>query len=248
MPRSRRRFRSDAGALGDAGSSLLGAIPTNRDLSAFLPQGDSFQLQLPQTIVQPRPGSSPYGLAIVFNVACAGQVRLAERTGNNPQQVPILCTDEKGVALGPDDYVIGINRVYSYADKTNANPVIQSVTLNGVVVDPKAGLTIDHCVASRGGDCPELQIDVQVPESSWELNPTQGESLIQHEQIWVDYFSDLGDLEDDARLLYDTTAGKVSGSEVKYRAPYLPGDGTVWLVVHDNRAGAAFMVLPLHIR
>lgn len=234
---------------GDGGTGILGEIPENTDLSAFLPQGDTFKFQLPQDIIQPRSGSSPYGLALVFNIACAGEVRFAGRSGNNPQQVPILCTDANGKQLTPNDYVIGINRVYSYADKTNTNPVIQGLTLNGAPVDPKAGLTIDHCVASRRSDCKEWKIDVQVPESSWEANPGQNAaSQNQREQIWVDYYSDLGDLEDDARLLYDTTTGRVSASDVKYRAPYAIGEGTVWLVVHDNRAGAAFMAVPLHIK
>ena len=62
------------------------------------------------------------------------------------------------------------------------------------------------------------------------------------------YYSDLGDFKDEARLLFDSTKGRVTESDVEYRAPYEPGDGTIWAVVHDNRAGAAFVVLPLHVK
>lgn len=243
-------FPIDAGlpAAGSGSGNVLDQIPKNVDLSAFLPQGDTFSFQMPADIVKPRLGSAPYGLAIVFNLACAGQVRYVGRSGSNPQQVPIQCTDEQGNPLGPNDYVIGINRVYSYADRTNTNPVVERVTLDGAEVDLKAGITVDHCVAERRGDCREWKIDVRVSDASWETNPEPGAAADQHEQVWATYYSDVGDFADDARLLFDSTAGRISESEVKYRAPAAPVDGTVWIVVHDNRVGAAFVVVPIHVK
>lgn len=234
----------------NAGSgSVLDSIPKDVDLSAFLPQGDTFSFQVPNDIIQPRLGSAPYGLAIVFNMACAGQISYVGRSGINPQQVPIQCTDENGVPLAPSDYVIGINRVYSYADRTNTNPSVSAITLDGATVDPTVGITVDHCVASRRSDCREWKIDTRVDDASWEINPGEpGETETKHEQIWATYYSDIGDLEDDARLLFDSSQGRVSDSGVKYRAPGAPMDGTLWIVVHDNRAGAAFVVMPLHVK
>ncbi len=236
------------GGLGGGGGNLLTSIPQGIDLGPFLPQGPTFSFRMPDDAIQPRLGSPPYGLAIVFNIACAGQVRFAERTGNNPQQVPILCTDEEGVQLSPNDYVIGINRVYSYGDRTNTNPVIEKLTLDGVDVDPSKGITVDRCVASKRADCKAWKIDVRVSDSSWEPNPEPGAAADQHEQIWAAYYSDIGELKDDARLLFDSKSGRVSESDVEYRAPYEPSDGTLWAVVHDNRAGAAFVVLPVHVK
>lgn len=243
-------FPADASAPpADAGAgSALDRIPRDVDLGDFLPQGDTFSFQMPDDIIQPRAGSAPYGLAIVFNIACAGQVRYVGRQGINPQQVPIQCTDESGRQLSPDDYVIGINRVYAYGDRTNANPIVERVTLDGADVDLDAGITVDHCVADKRADCREWKIDVKVSDASWEPNPEPGEATDQHEQIWATYYSDLGDLGDDARLLFDSKAGRISDSDVKYRAPYAPGDGTMWIVVHDNRVGAAFVVLPFHVK
>lgn len=247
-------FPPDGGAAasGDGGAPVgvggLSSIPVGIELSPLLPQGSTFSFQMPADVIKKRPGLPDYGLAIVFNIACAGQVRLAERTGNNPQQVPIQCTDENGVPLSPDDYVIGINRVYSYADRTNANPIVERVTLDGADVDPQKGITVDHCVGDRRADCKPVKIDVKVAESSWEPNPDPDGKTTKREQIWVTYYSDLGDFKDEARLLYDSTKGRVSESDVEWRAPYDPGEGTLWAVVHDNRAGAAFVVLPLHVK
>lgn len=235
-----------AGAAGSGGG--LASIPQGVDLSPFLPQGPTFSFRMPDDVIKPRAGSPPYGLAIVFNVACAGQVRIAERTGANPQQIPIRCTDEEGNPLPPDDYVIGINRVYSYLDRTNSNPVVERVTLDGAEVDPAKGITVDRCVAKRRADCKPMKIDVRVSDSSWEPNPSAGLSANQREQIWATYYSDIGDLKDEARLLFDSKAGRVSASEVEYRPPYEPSEGTLWAVVHDNRAGAAFVTIPLHVK
>jgi hypothetical protein len=249
-------FPSDAGAASSAtaGATAAGAsgndlsrIPTGIDLGPLLPQGPTFSFQMPPDAIQPRAGSPPYGLAIVFNIACAGQVRLAQRSGDNPQQVPIQCTDEQGNLLTPSDYVIGINRVYSYADRTNTDPVVEKVTLDGLDVDPKVGIVVDHCVADKRANCPARKIDVKVSDSSWEPNPSEGDDGL-HEQIWATYYSDIGDLQDAARLLFDTRADRVTDSDDQYRAPYTPGDGTLWVVVHDNRAGAAFVVLPIHVK
>jgi hypothetical protein len=240
-------FPRDGGVPDGGVGGALSQIPANVDLSAILPQGNTFSFQMPPDAVQPRVGSPPYGLAIVFNIACAGQVRLATRTGPNPQQVPIECTDEQGVPLGAADFVIGINRVYSYPDRTNTNPVVQKVTFDGVDVDPKVGIVMDHCVADKRANCPAKKIDIQVTDASWEPNPSPG-LPDNREQIWATYYSDIGDLEDDARLLFDTRAGRVSDSGDNYRAPYNPTDGTLWAVVHDNRAGAAFVMLPIHIK
>ena len=82
-----------------------------------------------------------------------------------------------------------------------------------------------------------------------ELNPSDVSRDGQlHEQIWVDYYSDLEKFDDDSRLLFDTRAGRVSDPAVTFRSPKDPIDGTLWAVVHDNRGGAAWIVLPLHIR
>lgn len=239
---------ADGGAIG--GSNPFGSIPTGVDLAPFLPQGNTFSFTIPTDAVKERPGSSPYGLAVVFNILCAGRVEFATRDPSGGiQQVPVLCTDENGVKLPPSDYVIGISRVYSYVDRINTNPVIEAITFEGKDVVPAQGLTVAVCTEAKQSDCPENKIDLRLAASSWELNPSEvtrdGEL---HEQIWVDWYSDIGKLDSDSRLLFDTREGRVPESEVKYRAPKEPANGTLWGVVHDNRGGAAWIVVPLRVR
>lgn len=241
---------ADAGAEGGAGGTPFTSIPTGVDLAPFLPQGPTFSFRMPDDAIQPRQGTDPYGLAIVFNILCAGQVRLAERDpGGGVQQVPVLCTSDDGVQLPPSDYVIGISRVYSWAERTNTNPVIEKVTLEDKDVDITAGITLERCTAAKESDCKENKIDIRVSDSSWEDNPadiTRDGPL--REQVWVDYYSDLGKADSEARLLFDARTGRVSESAVTFRASKDVRDGTLWAVVHDNRGGAAWIVIPLHVR
>jgi hypothetical protein len=205
---------------------------------------------MPLDAVKPREGSEPYGLGIVFNILCAGQVQFAERDpSGGVQQVPVLCADENGQKLPPSDYVIGISRVYAWPDRVNGNPIIESVTFEDKDVVPTAGLTLERCTAEKERDCKENKIGVRVSDASWEPNPsdvTRDGEL--REQIWVDYYSDIGKFDEEARLLFDTREGRISDTDATFRAPKDVTDGTLWAVVHDNRGGATWIVVPLHIR
>lgn len=244
---------ADAGVPGaGASGGPFANLPTGVDLGPFLPQGPTFSFQIPQDAVIPRKGSEPYGLAIIFNILCAGRIEFVPRDmEGSPQQVPVVCMDENGAKLPPSDYVLGISRVYAWADRINTNPVIEKVTLEGADVDLTKGLEVQPCSADveKEADCKENKIDVRVSESSWETNPSEvtrdGEL---REQIWVDYYSDIGRLDSEARLLFDTRKGRVTDTEVTFRAPKAAADGTLWAVVHDNRGGAAWVVIPLHVR
>jgi hypothetical protein len=241
---------ADGGAGALAGSNPFNSIPTGVDLGPFLPQGPTFSFRIPDDSVKEREGSEPYGLAIIFNILCAGRVEFAQRDpSGGVQQVPVLCTDENGVKLSPADYVIGISRVYSYPTRINTNPVIEALTFEGKDVLPAQGITLERCTEEKQRDCKEHKLGIRVSDSSWETNPSEvtrdGEL---HEQIWVDWYSDIGKLDSESRLLFDTREGRVSDSDVKYFAPKDPTDGTLWGVVHDNRGGASWIYVPLHVR
>jgi hypothetical protein len=249
-----------AGPLEDGGAGIPGApppgapptsLPTNIDLAPFLPRGPIFSFTMPEDAIVPRVGTDPYGLAYLFNIACAGQVRFVPPApGAGAQQIPLQCTDEDGNPLPPTDYVIGFVRVYAYETRTNENPVIESVTYQGEPIDLTAGITLPPCRdVKRRADCPEHEIGVRIPLSSWERNPSETEPLgEQREQIWVTYYSDVGSFADAARLLFDPRRGQIPDPDVVFRAPATAGDGTLWAVVHDNRGGAAWAVIPVRVR
>lgn len=235
------------------------------DLTPFIPSGSKYTVTLPMDIVTSHPvvmgANAPYGLGIVFNVACAGHLEIIERDPGNPQAVPIGCFDAAHNRLGPDDYVIGFSRIYGYDTRTNANPEITEAHLGGVKIDPHDGLVVDHCaevakdssgaaITAAEMACPKVKLDVVVPESSQE--PNEGDlgpdGSTRKEQVWASYYTTLGKFGSDARLLYDPTSGKVPGTENDYQSPMEVGEGTLWIVVHDNRGGANWLQLPLHVK
>jgi len=192
---------------------------------------------------------APYGLAIVFMMACAGHVELVPIESDNPQAIPIACFDEDHKRLGADDFVVGFARAYAYDQRRNQNPEIDGVTVNGQPVDLAKGIDFDHCTTPLRRDCPKHKIDVVVPASSQEIHEgnTTPDGRVRREQIWAAYFADIGQINSEARLIYEPLAGRVTGSENDYQPPNDPGDGTMFIVVHDNRNGAKWVQVPLHV-
>ncbi len=249
---------SDAGA-GDAsdagrGNAGLGLLRPGVDLTPFLKTGPTYDITVPKDAVTSHrvvPGADvAYGVAIVFNVACAGHLEIIPADpSTGQQQVPLACFDENENQLDPSQYVIGFTRVYAYDERTNTNPVFDRFTFEGSPIDLTKGIDMDRCTTDKRRDCPELKIDVAVTEASWEQNPgdKDADGNERKEQVWAAYFANVGQLSGDARLLYDPVRGKVDGSEIKYQAPNEAGDGSLWIVAHDNRGGATWVEIPLHV-
>jgi hypothetical protein len=239
----------DAGADGSAtptptipASALAGLLKPGTDLTPFLPTGP-FTFQVPADIVASHPvqqGIDPYGLVIVFNIACAGHVEVAPtNAANGPQQIPIGCYDDAGTLLDPDQYVIGFTRVYASTTKSDTNPVITGFHFNDAGIPiPDAGganpapiaVSMPACDASS---CTAANIDIDVPASSW----------VTGKSIWVEYFARGGSLSDEGRLLYDPNAGLTPDPKnpLTYSPPTAPGPATIWAVVHDSNDGVTWV-------
>jgi hypothetical protein len=248
---------ADAAIAVDAGAPAPGSLPTGVDLARFLPTGPSFQFTMrPDAVVKnptpPRP--TPYGLAIVFNIACAGHIELLPLDRGNVQSAPFGCFDAQRNQLGPNDYVFGFFRVYAYDQITNANPVIDHVEVEGQSVDVTKGFQTPHCSAST---CPTIHIGPVVPASSQEVdldahgNPFKdANGNPRKEEIWADFFTSVGLLNEETRLLYNPTTGLVgspSVTDAQFLPPHEAGDGFIWIIVHDNRGGATWVTVPVHV-
>jgi len=159
------------------------------------------------------------------------------------QAAPVGCFDAQHNLLGPNDYVFGFSRVYAYDQLQNTNPVIDHVDVDGQAVDLQLGFQVRRCAPN---DCANVHIGPVVPPSSQEANPANNDK----EEIWAEFFSTFGSLSDEARLLYDTTTGSVGDPSVtddQFHPPNDPGDGTIWIVVHDDRGGANWATVPVHV-
>ncbi|HEY8039391.1 MAG TPA: hypothetical protein VIF15_06335 [Polyangiaceae bacterium] len=256
--------QGDAGAGADGGAGGgAGLLQPGVNLTPLLPGGPSFQFKMPDDVVTshpPVPGAPvPYGITILFNIACAGHLEIVpvDPGSNNPVKVPLGCFDQDENQLGADDWVLGFTRVYAYAPDsgvTNTNPVIDHVDVEGQTVDLAQGYTTTRCTADRRDSCPHVHIGPVVPASSQEVNPEakdiDGNPL--HEEIWADFYATFGQFTDDARLLYQASStgplGSPHDTDDQFLPPNDPGEGLIWIIVRDNRGGAAWVTVPVHVQ
>jgi len=269
---------ADAGS-GDSGGSDAGGTEMDADADADSGPGapvvSTFRFVVPPNAISSHPvvpGTTPYGLLMAFNFACAGQLQLLPLSGN-PQAPPLGCVGANGQLVGPDSYVFGYTRVYAYeADAgvsgVNTNPVVDCIDVEGASASGSAAgdagslcagmfqlageapswtslpVTIPGCSAGQT-QCPHIKIGAHVTPESWE---PVANGL--HEEIWADYYSTFGTFTHDATLLYDPMAGLIGPPKVtdtEFDPPVGPADGYVWIVVHDNRGGAVWVTVPVHV-
>lgn len=210
----------------------------------YIGTGNSFDLDIPADIVSRRPvteGVEPYGTTFVFFAVCAGQIRPTDQVDS--ASLPLGCYDDKGNALGAEDFVPGYLNLYSYEKRTNLNPVVTGFSI-GDQSFPETGEVPDtHVRGCRPGDCADLQVKALIDKSSAEADPgaldPDGKQLL--EMLWVDYYTSGGTLEKSARLVNDATKGWNEELGVKYTPP-APGEKAyLFAVVHDNRGGIGWV-------
>jgi hypothetical protein len=259
----------DAGTPSDGGTTVCATLDDDAGVAAPTIGRASFTMPLDAVSAHPfTAGTAPYGLAFIFNMACAGDAGpLPISPSNiNPQQIPFTCYDPSGKVRGPDEYVLGFNRVYAYAADAgpgggplmNQNPVIQGVDLPSDMSPPcfagtppsyvTGPITAKLCVP--GGPCPQVQLGPIIPKETQEDNPVTG----MRELVWVDYYSTFGSLSDSARLLADPTAGLITlrdkvdtNFQPPVPGPNDPHAGYIFLVVHDDRGGVSWVTVPVQL-
>src|SRR6185312_12928527 len=76
-----------------------------------------------------------------------------------------------------------------------------------------------------------------------------------NESVNVSFYTTVGQFKYDVRLLWDVSTGSVGGpsdTDTSYFAPIhlgsAPGpSGLIWMIVRDNRGGANWVTVPVHI-
>jgi hypothetical protein len=234
--------------------SLLQQYPIHVDLTAQLQTGTNASFQMPPDVIArhqgPR-GDVPYGVMVVFLMACAGHVEaVAPPPGSGPDALPFGCFDSAHHPLSPDDYVFTYQVLFAFTGRTNANPVIDHLEFAGAAVDANAGITVAHCTAAAIDSCPTLPLTTVVPDSSQELDPGNVDvnGKVLKEEIWADYLVTGGKVKHDVEVLFDPRLGRLAGSTDDFYAPQAPGDYTLWSVVRDNRGGATWLSIPVHAK
>ena len=251
-------FASLVSGGGDGGTGTGGAIfPPNLDVTDLLKQGSSTTLTIPADAITSHAFVSglpeQYGVVFTFAMACAGRVKTLaiDPENGNGQTVPLGCFDDQGNQLGPDDYVFTYTRVFAYETATNANPEIDGVLFDDQTVDTNAGVVVDRCTPSLPESCAGHPVNVTIPDSAWELatgSPIEPDGTQLHEEIWADYYFTIDNTDSDGKLLFDARTGRVDNTDNNYLAPAAPGQGRLFIVVHDNRDGVSWVDFPIFVK
>jgi hypothetical protein len=97
-------------------------------------------------------------------------------------------------------------------------------------------LTIDACVED---DCDTIGVQPLVDRASAEVDEaaTARGSETLGEQMWVNYYSSGGELDEEVRLLNDAVRGFSADTSTRYQAADSARVSHLWTVAHDNRGG-----------
>jgi hypothetical protein len=100
------------------------------------------------------------------------------------------------------------------------------------------GLTVDVC-PEDDDDCDTTPIQALIDPASAELDAAASERGTDtlSEQMWVNYYSTQGEMDEEVRLLNDAVEGFQEDVSTGYQSANAPGVAYLWAVAHDNRGG-----------
>jgi hypothetical protein len=245
-------------SLGQVFSGLSEGGPLPEGLIAAGVNLTEFKVTVPDDAVSSLadPDTGPkVGIGFVFFILCAGELRFVEQEGETAAgSFPLGCFDGSGAPVGPEGFLPGYTQVYVFEDgRTNANPVVNALTVDGDPYAPETPPTVPRCDVSaeerrKSGcaatdeftECEAVEIDVDVPDDIAEIDPEavdiEGDPL--NEVVWVSYFADGGDFQSGIRLVSDAREGIQGEHHTEWVPPDEVGTYTIWAVVRDNRGGS----------
>ena len=194
----------------------------------------TFDFALPDDVIASLPPAAAGHASVGAVVAACPGVLTA---GGEP--IPFTCTDAaSGRALGTDEYVVGVKRIFARATDTNDNPIMGGVAWDGVDWPASEIKDVTACDESGNdyGACSARDqhlVTVAVPQASIESGVDSFGAPFQ-EQVVVQYYASEGIFEHDVRLASAATTGWTARSESAGHTV------TMWLVVRDDRGGVAW--------
>lgn len=231
------------------------------DISSKLVEGVNYQIKIPDNAldgVTPVAGTSgePLVISWQFMIICAGHIeRKVRTTGLQENSPPFGCFGPDGKELPIEEGNFGFMRITVAKTERNAHPKIDGVVIRGTPVPPGDGLWFYRCVKGAAetffrGKCDVVALDVAYKEEDAEPDPANLDANGNpgRETIYTDWFVTLGRFPEPRRIERDPFKGRPAYPENLYEPPRDPGHGTLYVVLHDNRGGTDWAVLPVEIR
>jgi hypothetical protein len=163
---------------------------------------------------------------------------------------------------GPDNFMVSYSNLYMYDELKNRNPMIDGFSIDGERVDDSAVCIGEACATAQepscdaattrkvklcqpGGasDCRKYDISPIVSEAEnseldYIASHVGGGNEQLHEQMWIRYYADLGEIARDTKRLQDANDGWFADHKTQWTVPSKgTGIAHIWSVVYDNRGG-----------
>lgn len=231
------------------------------DISSKLVESTTYQIKIPDNaldgVVAP-PGTfgEPLVTTWQFMIICAGHPeRKVRTTAYQENQPPFGCFDDNGKELPFEQGELGFMRVTVSKTARNAHPKIGTVVQRGVGLKDGEGLWFYRCVKDDAEtffswNCDTVGMDVTYDDADAEIDPTNLDANGNpgRETIYTDWYVTLGRFPEPRRIERDPFKGRPAVPNNLYEPPRGPGHGLMWVVLHDNRGGTDWRVLPVEIR
>jgi hypothetical protein len=198
---------------------------------------------------------APFSVAYAFFIVCAGTIQ-PTAVEEGVESFPLECIEAgTGKKLGAESFVVGYTQVYVFADgRPNTNPPVLGMKLDGTDIpeDAESAPVVENCLVATSpqegggcgqpaaGDCKTYKVQAIVEDVA-EVDPESskpGDPPVK-EAIWIDYFTDKGDITGFRQLVNDTVTGYKPEPATTFTPPAEPGLVNLWAVVHDARGGSS---------
>ena len=218
-----------------------------RNVTIPTPDRDVFDFVVPSDALSRLPSDSRTNATVgVLTIVCPGTLKLADLTTIQQGTIPLQCLEEgTGRALGLDEYVVGIKRIFVRQTDRNENPKVAKVTFDGNDWGEKDVKQVGFCDTDgerydRCADGDKHQIALVLDPSSYEKGTDENGTAFT-EQLIVQYYSTEGIFEHEVKTGQQPTTGWVARKAASGK------DLKMWLLARDNRGGVVWVERTVHV-
>jgi hypothetical protein len=206
----------------------------------------TFAFTVPEDVIDSLPPPArPHALVGVVTVACPGSILPGTSTFGT-DVYPFRCVDAQGRALGLDEMVVGMRRIWVRNTDRNANPGIAQVTWDGLAWGEGDIKEVSSC-ATTGNDysaCDSSDthtISVTLADGAVESGVDEY-GIPFAEQVVVQYYATEGIFQNDVGVASAPGTGWVARADASGQVL------TLWMVVRDDRGGVSWATRQVKVR
>jgi hypothetical protein len=227
--------------------SKLAADAASSGSSPILAQGPeltSFSYTVPENTLASLPEAARASAMVgIVSIACPGDLSF-EQASNT---LPFACKEAgTGRVFALEEYVVGLKRIQVRSADRNQNPRIQQLLFDGQdwpegEVKQVIACDTDNNEYEPCAENSKHQIALRPTPDSVESGQTEF-GIDFTEQVIIQYYATEGTFENEVKIIDEPETGWVARKAASGK------DLTLWMVVRDDRGGAAWAERHVHVQ